>query len=270
MKLSSEHMDAYRQYLKYINDVNKLVKSVENMKKHSYKKELYATNEEIYELEGKKELEEENFFKKVKHKIYKFSNGDVYIGEVEGRNMNGKGFYEFTHVDGEENFITYSGEFKEGEKCGCGEFKFENGNVYTGSFEEDTMNGIGQIMYKSNDVYIGNWKDGKKNGFGIYIWSDNYIYAGDFKDGKMDGYGVCYDEFDEIIYSGEWKNSLIDGVGVYNWGNGKRYEGEFFQGKKHGKGIFYLNDELVYDGTWKFDKPSIFDKSLDEIFSLRL
>ncbi len=86
----------------------------------------------------------------------------------------------------------------------------------------------------------------------------------------MDGYGVCYDEFDEIIYSGEWKNSLIDGVGVYNWGNGKRYEGEFFQGKKHGKGIFYLNDELVYDGTWKFDKPSIFDKSLDEIFSFRL
>ncbi len=270
MNLSNEHMDTYKEYLKHIHDVNKLVKSVANMKRHSIKKELFANEEEIFELEGKKELEEENKTKKVKNKIYKFSNGDLYIGEVEGRNMHGKGCYEFFHVKGEENYTTYSGEFKEGKKCGCGEFNFENGNVYTGSFDEDTMNGIGQIIYNSTDVYIGNWENGKKNDFGIYIWSDNYVYAGDFKDGKMDGQGICYNDLGEIIYNGEWKNNLIDGVGVYNWGNGKRYEGEFFQGKKHGKGIFYLNDELVYDGTWKFDKPSIFDKSLDEIFSLRL
>ncbi|MBS5788317.1 MAG: hypothetical protein KIC98_10450 [Clostridioides difficile] len=270
MNLSNEHMDTYKEYLKHIHDVNKLVKSVANMKKHSIKKELFANEEEIFELEGKKELEEENKTKKVKNKIYKFSNGDLYIGEVEGRNMHGKGCYEFFHVKGEENYTTYSGEFKEGKKCGCGEFNFENGNVYTGSFDEDTMNGIGQIIYNSTDVYIGNWENGKKNDFGIYIWSDNYVYAGDFKDGKMDGQGICYNDLGEIIYNGEWKNNLIDGVGVYNWGNGKRYEGEFFQGKKHGKGIFYLNDELMYDGTWKFDKPSIFDKSLDEIFSLRL
>ncbi|MBU5306411.1 hypothetical protein KQI18_01305 [Clostridioides mangenotii] len=270
MNLSNEHMDTYKEYLKHIHNVNKLVKSVANMKRHSIKKELFANEEEIFELEGKKELEEENKSKKVKNKIYKFSNGDLYIGEVEGRNMHGKGCYEFFHVKGEENYTTYSGEFKEGKKCGCGEFKFENGNVYTGSFDEDTMNGIGQIIYNSSDVYIGNWDNGKKNDFGIYIWSDNYVYAGDFKDGKMDGQGICYNDLGEIIYNGEWKNNLIDGLGVYNWGNGKRYEGEFFQGKKHGKGIFYLNDELVYDGTWKFDKPSIFDKSLDEIFSLRL
>lgn len=270
MNLSNEHMDTYKEYLKHIHNVNKLVKSVANMKRHSIKKELFANEEEIFELEGKKELEEENKSKKVKNKIYKFSNGDLYIGEVEGRNMHGKGCYEFFHVKGEENYTTYSGEFKEGKKCGCGEFKFENGNVYTGSFDEDTMNGIGQIIYNSSDVYIGNWENGKKNDFGIYIWSDNYVYAGDFKDGKMDGQGICYNDLGEIIYNGEWKNNLIDGLGVYNWGNGKRYEGEFFQGKKHGKGIFYLNDELMYDGTWKFDKPSIFDKSLDEIFSLRL
>lgn len=270
MNLSNEHMDTYKEYLKHIHDVNKLVKSVANMKRHSIKKELFANEEEIFELEGKKELEEENKTKKVKNKIYKFSNGDLYIGEVEGRNMHGKGCYEFFHVKGEVNYTTYSGEFKEGKKCGCGEFNFENGNVYTGSFDEDTMNGIGQIIYNSTDVYIGNWENGKKNDFGIYIWSDNYVYAGDFKDGKMDGQGICYNDLGEIIYNGEWKNNLIDGVGVYNWGNGKRYEGEFFQGKKHGKGMFYLNDELVYDGTWKFDKPSIFDKSLDEIFSLRL
>ena len=29
-------------------------------------------------------------------------------------------------------------------------------------------------------------------------------------------------------------------------------------------------NELVYEGTWKFDKPCIFDRSLDEIFSIKL
>ena len=51
---------------------------------------------------------------------------------------------------------------------------------------------------------------------------------------------------------------------------GKRYEGEFLHGKKHGDGTFYLNNELVYEGTWKFDKPCIFDRSLDEIFAIKL
>ena len=41
-------------------------------------------------------------------------------------------------------------------------------------------------------------------------------------------------------------------------------------GKRHGYGTFYLNNELVYQGTWKYDKPCIFDKTLDEIFSFKL
>ena len=117
---------------------------------------------------------------------------------------------------------------------------------------------------------MGNWLDGKKHGKGIYIWNDNSMYIGEFKNNKMDGYGVCYDCHGNIIYEGEWKNNLVHGKGIYIWEEGKRYEGEFLHGKKHGDGTFYLNNELVYEGTWKFDKPCIFDRSLDEIFSIKL
>ena len=94
-------------------------------------------------------------------------------------------------------------------------------------------------------------------------------YIGEFKNNKMDGYGVCYDCHGNVIYEGEWKNNLVHGKGIYIWEEGKRYEGEFLHGKKHGDGTFYLNNELVYEGTWKFDKPCIFDRSLDEIFSIK-
>ncbi|VHV72180.1 MORN repeat-containing protein [Clostridioides difficile] len=132
------------------------------------------------------------------------------------------------------------------------------------------MNGIGNMLYNSKDEYIGTWKNGKKDGKGIYKWSDGCIYAGEFKGGKMEGYGICYNSKGEVLYEGEWKNNLIHGKGTYIWEKGKKYIGEFMHGKKHGQGTFYLNNELVYEGTWKFDKPSIFDRTLDEIFSLRL
>ena len=49
-----------------------------------------------------------------------------------------------------------------------------------------------------------------------------------------------------------------------------KQEDKFIHSKKHGDGIFYLNNELIYEGTWKFDKPCIFDRSLDELFSIKL
>ena len=45
---------------------------------------------------------------------------------------------------------------------------------------------------------------------------------------------------------------------------------EEIYGKKHGKGSFYLNGELIYEGSWKFDKPSVFGRSLEEFFCVKL
>ena len=72
-----------------------------------------------------------------------------------------------------------------------------------------------------------------------------------------------------LIYEGQWKSNQIHGTGTYIWSDSKKYVGEFRNGKKHGYGSFYLDGELVYEGTWKFDKPSIFGRSLEEIFTVK-
>ena len=123
------------------------------------------------------------------------------------------------------------------------------------------------MVYNSKDEYMGNWEDGKRNGKGIYKWRDECMYIGEFKNNKMEGNGACYDANGRLIYEGGWKNNLAHGIGIYIWEEGKTYKGEFVHGKRHGQGTFYLNHELVYEGTWKFDKPSIFNRTLDEIFS---
>ncbi|TQW47096.1 hypothetical protein D1N78_11470, partial [Clostridioides difficile] len=252
-----------------INEVNKEIRSIKNMKKRVLKRGDFAPENEVLELEGKtiRDIDDVDT-KKPKNKIYKFSNGDVYVGKFLEGKMEGKGSYTF-FVD-EGTVMEYIGEFKEDKKNGKGNFIFSNGNEYIGYFEEDMMSGIGNMLYSSKDEYIGTWKNGKKDGKGIYKWSDGCIYAGEFKGGKMEGYGICYNSKGEVLYEGEWKNNLIHGKGTYIWEKGKKYIGEFMHGKKHGQGTFYLNNELVYEGTWKFDKPSIFDRTLDEIFSLRL
>ena len=101
----------------------------------------------------------------------------------------------------------------------------------------------------------------------VFILGVMAIYIGDFKDGKMDGNGSCFNSKGELIYDGEWKLGQIHGKGKYIWNRNKWYEGDFQQGEKHGEGTFYLNGDPVYQGTWKFDKPSIFDKSFEEIIA---
>lgn len=264
MKLSKEHFNMYNDYTLNINKIKREVNAIIKRQKIKSRKSKHASNEEIFDLENGKYEELDNLNKnKIYSKIYEFSNGDVYIGKIIDGKMEGIGAYKFVQE------VEYIGEFKNNEKSGLGMCTFKSGNVYIGNFLHDTINGIGQMVYKSKDEYMGNWLDGKKHGEGIYIWRDNSMYIGEFKNNKMDGYGACYDCYGNKIYEGEWKNNLVHGKGIYIWEEGKRYEGEFLHGKKHGDGTFYLNNELVYEGTWKFDKPCIFDRSLDEIFAMK-
>lgn len=202
--------------------------------------------------------------------VYKFSNGDMYIGRLLDGKMTGIGSYIFAPGEDDEDAkinTEYIGQFSNGVREGKGTFTFSNGNEYIGGFSTNKSNGIGQMKYANGDEYLGNWIDGKKDGLGIYTWDDGYIYIGEFKDSNMDGTGSCFNSKGELVYDGEWKKGLIHGMGRYIWGKNKWYEGEFQQGQKHGLGVFYLNGEPLYNGTWKFDKPSIFDKSFDDIFA---
>lgn len=266
MNIAKEYIDIYNNYMKYINEVKRECRHIEHMKNKILKKDKKATEEEIKALEGPKELNVDNNESK-QNKIYEFSNGDKYLGKIQDGKLNGQGIYIVSEdVVGFE----YLGEFKDDEKDGRGKCIFTNGNIYIGGFKSDLMNGIGQMLYKNNDEYIGGWGNGQKHGHGIYRWGDGTLYIGEFKKNKKEGKGICFGNDGNVIYDGEWKNDLTHGQGIYIWNEGKKYEGEFMNGKKHGYGTFYLNNELVYQGTWKFDKPNIFDKTLDQIFSLNL
>ncbi len=201
--------------------------------------------------------------------IYKFTNGDMYIGRLIDGKITGIGSYIFSPDIDEEGSINteYIGQFINGVREGKGSFTFSNGNEYIGNFVTNKSNGIGRMKYNNGDEYLGNWLDGKKDGLGIYTWKDGYIYIGEFKDSHMDGDGSCFNSKGELVYDGEWKKGQIHGMGRYIWNKNKWYEGEFQQGQKHGLGIFYLNDEPIYNGTWKYDKPSIFDKSFEDVFA---
>lgn len=218
-------------------------------------------------LDTKEEDNEELALENDMVQIYRFSNGDMYIGRLFDGKMMGIGSYIFAPKDGEEgDFNTeYIGSFSNGVREGRGMFIFANGNEYIGSFENNKSSGIGRMKYINGDEYLGNWSDGKKEGLGIYTWSNGYIYIGDFKDSKMDGNGSCFNSKGELVYDGEWKMGQIHGKGRYIWSKNKWYEGEFNQGEKDGYGIFYIKNNPVYEGTWKHDEPSIFNLSLDDI-----
>ncbi|MGL5695268.1 MAG: MORN repeat-containing protein [Peptostreptococcaceae bacterium] len=268
MNISREYVDIYNNYMKYINEVKRECRHIEHMKNRILKKNKKATENEVKVLENHIENNIDNSENKCRNKIYEFSNGDVYLGKIKDGKLDGQGVYI---VSKEEQIgFEYIGEFVNDEKEGRGKCLFTNGNTYTGGFKADLMNGIGEMLYKNNDEYIGGWENGHKHGHGIYKWSDGTIYIGDFKKNKREGAGICFDKEGNIIYDGEWKNNLTHGQGTYIWNEGKKYEGQFMNGKRHGYGTFYLNNELVYQGTWKFDKPNIFNKTLDEIFSLKL
>ncbi|MFA4008424.1 hypothetical protein ACD491_09775 [Clostridioides difficile] len=53
MNLSKEYVNLYDNYLEYINEVNKEIRSIKNMKKRVLKRGDFAPENEVLELEGK-------------------------------------------------------------------------------------------------------------------------------------------------------------------------------------------------------------------------
>lgn len=268
MSLIKNDKELIEIYKKFIHSVEKDIKRIKLLNKFILKKPIICERE-VLALDTSTGINIGNIGEvKIKNsgRVFTFYNGDTYVGKMEDGKMEGKGIYTFFNEDGNSN-TSYVGNFKNDLKDGIGICNLPNGCVYTGEWKEDIMNGIGKMMYRSGDEYIGNWKNGKKEGHGVYIWKNGGKYIGEFKNGKMDGIGVCYNKDGIIIYEGEWKNNLAHGEGTYIWEDNKKYIGEFRHGKKHGHGTFYINDDIYYQGSWKFDKPNIFNKSLDEILS---
>ncbi|MEG2789581.1 MAG: hypothetical protein RR942_17360 [Romboutsia sp.] len=262
MSIEQKNKDLIEVYRKTIYSIEKEIKRINLFNKFLSKRPSHCEQEELA-LENGQSINISS--KKTSGRIHTFFNGDTYIGKLIDDKMEGKGIYIFN----QENQVNlqYIGNFQNDMKDGNGMCELPNGCIYTGQWKYDLMDGIGKMIYVSQDEYIGNWKHGKKEGHGVYTWKNGGMYIGEFKNGKMDGKGTCYDEQGIIIYEGEFKNNLPHGQGIYIWSDNKKYEGEFRHGKKHGHGTFYIDNDISYQGNWKFDKPSIFNKSLDELIS---
>ncbi len=268
MSLVKNNKELIEIYKKTIHSIEKDIKHIRIFNKFILKKPMIC-EQEVLALDTNTGVSIGSIpstKRKSPGRVYTFYNGDTYMGKMIDGKMEGKGIYIFASED-ESKDIEYIGSFKNDLKEGNGMCKLPNGCIYTGEWKDDFMNGIGKMIYASGDEYLGHWENGKKEGHGVYTWKNGGTYIGEFKGGNMDGIGICYDETGRVIYEGEWKNNLVHGQGTYIWEDSKKYIGEFRHGKKHGQGTFYINGEISYQGSWKFDKTSIFNKSLDEILS---
>lgn len=88
-----------------------------------------------------------------KNTIIKFTNGDIYKGNVCNNRLCGNGIYKYS--DGE----IYDGEYFNGIKTGYGITYWPNSNMYEGYWADDTFNGYG-ILHIYDKIYTGLWCNG--------------------------------------------------------------------------------------------------------------
>lgn len=106
--------------------------------------------------------------------VYKYPNGDKYIGHFQNGQRNGDGVCSYKNGD------SYNGEWKNDLKNGTGIFYWSNGNKFEGIWENDNMsNGI--FTWSNGDRYKGAWKNNKRDGFGVFTNSKGYKWEGEWK-----------------------------------------------------------------------------------------
>ena len=195
-----------------------------------------------------------------------YSNGDVYTGEMDGLQRQGKG----TLI-------------------------YKTGETYTGDFENDRFHGKGVFVYANGDRYEGQFAGGKKSGKGVYTWlsSDKKTaatYEGSFENDLRSGYGV-YTEASGSVYKGNYVNDLREdenaiveivtgsgavdryfggykkdkrsGYGCYFYANGDVYVGQFENNNLNGKGTIYRTDGGSYTGV--FEQGNIKTDGAEEV-----
>ena len=182
-------------------------------------------------------------------------NGDIYEGDIENNEYNGKGKY----YDKVEDSI-YEGSFIKGERNKNGVIIFHDGSIYEGNLiDDDVPNGKGKFKWidssnQKNDSPINYFNFSRNTPFN----NDNYIlsYEGDFENGVIEGNGILKNEETGSEYKGGFKNNVFDGKGVFKWGkNGIiKYDGEYKNGKKNGNGT-YSTAQMKYSGNWNEGKP---------------
>ncbi|EPY15226.1 MORN repeat-containing protein [Strigomonas culicis] len=105
----------------------------------------------------------------------RFTNGDVYVGEVAAFAMHGRGHYVFA-TGGE-----YMGGFTHGFMTGTGIYTFENGNLYKGQLYKGLYHGRGVYVQRGEYSYEGEWVHGTMHGHGLLRFANGDVWEGEFE-----------------------------------------------------------------------------------------
>ncbi len=225
-----------------------------------------------------------------------FPNGDVYEGEVKNSKPHGKG--TLIKTKGLEYVGEWQNGIREGKGLSKWTKGLRKGSSYNGEYKNDMPNGKGKMYETMRDVgekcfrkYEGDLLNGQPHGYGKMTYSnkdnelDNWSYEGEMKMAQHHGKGTLVwrtptlgadeqgdDIFVEFKYVGEFKDNLrCDGFGIIEkkwvWYNKSpkgpiyspihKYEGEW-ENTYFIKGKLYLDNELQYDGEWKYMARSKF------------
>ena len=171
-----------------------------------------------------------------------FSNGSIYIGQWKNGQKEGCGVLAWP--DGSR----YEGSFVNDKANGYGKLTHAEGDIYEGQWLEDKANGQGTYLYADGRIYKGSWLNDKQHGRGIEIWPDGVKYQGEFADGKKNGQGMLYFS-DGSVYQGTFAKNEIEGFGVHLCED-KTYEGFWKCNRMNGKGKMMYNDGREYEGIF--------------------
>ncbi len=109
---------------------------------------------------------------------FTYPNGQVYIGQWEFLERNGRGTMKY--ADGR----VYTGEFKSGLRHGKGIMTWPSGRRYEGDFIRGKRSGKGILSYPDGRVYTGDFLDGERSGSGVMTFPNGERLEGQFVDGK--------------------------------------------------------------------------------------
>lgn len=178
-----------------------------------------------------------------------YSDGTVYIGQIDHFLKHGRGKLEYAGGD------IYEGDFVYDEFSGEGKYYFISGDVYSGSFENGKKNGTGLYEWAADengrrDTFSGSYINDRRYGYGVYTASDGTTYEGEYVNDVKQGSGkLTFADGD--VYEGDFDADARTGKGTYTWASGESYTGEFLKNTITGYGTYYWtsgSNRMSYEG----------------------
>ncbi|MFZ4622700.1 MAG: MORN repeat-containing protein [Rhodoferax sp.] len=178
-----------------------------------------------------------------------FFDGRLFEGRLELGRKIGLGTYVWA------NGQRYTGNWRDDQPDGEGEWTSATGDRYIGSFVAGKRVGKGRMVYADKTEYNGSWANDRPSGPGVFKFLNGDVYEGQFEAGEQSGTGTLTHRNGDS-YTGSWLQGKRNGKGVAQWKDGQRYEGDWRVDRKEGQGLMQFPDGGSYEGAWVNDQAT--------------